>query len=115
MSIFRYGARLSRIATKIFALIASLRIAPSVRVSFMDARLTLASVHVRNGLLARLLGAPAVSHEIAAAVPSVDGGRLWIYDQTARRIRCPHCIDAIERERTRVSAEQRLFTTLRRA
>lgn len=78
------------------------------RVSFCDAALTLAAVHVRPAWWDRLLFGASELDSMAASVADPGGARRWLWDSTGRRIANSSIVAALERERRRVEAEQRI-------
>lgn len=81
-----------------------------IRVSFCDAALTLAAVHVRPAWWDRVLFGASELDSMAVAVADPGGARRWLWDTRGRRITNRHIVAALERERRRLEAEQRLAT-----
>lgn len=71
-----------------------------VRVSFIGESLVLASVHAAPSLLERLWSRDLEA--MAVAVPEPGGGRLWLWDDSGRRITSRRIVAALEQERGRV-------------
>lgn len=79
-----------------------------VTVTFCDPALTLASIRVEPSRLARLFFRTVELHDLVVARPCPEGGLLWLYDSTGRRVLDHRVIVAIERTRAREFAHQRL-------
>lgn len=92
------------------ALVAHLPGACAVKISvtFCDIALTLAALHVEPSWLERILFGRVELDDLVTAVPSIAGGRLWIFDSTGRRVRNARIVAAIESARQRAEREQRV-------
>jgi len=82
-----------------------------VTVTFMDNARRTAAINVRPSLLDRLLLGARELQDMACAAVHDDGGRLWLWDSTGRRITNRRIVATIERSRRLVEAAHRREVT----
>lgn len=90
-------------------------VAVKIAVTFIDAALTLAAVHIEPSLLERILFGATVLDDMVVGRPAPGGGRTWLHDSTGRRVQSNRIVNAIERARFSEIATQLLSTEARRS
>jgi len=85
------GKFLSRLARR-------LRIRRSIHVTMLGPRADIALVHIRHGLLSRMMFSEPETDILVCFVPALGGGRLWLVDSPQRPVTDRGVIEALERE-----------------
>src|SRR5262249_32162690 len=85
-----------------------------IGVAFHDAALSLASIRLTPSRLDRWLFGAVELDDLVAARQIPGGGLLWLHGSTGRRIVNDRIVAAIERQRLRERAQQRLASEVSR-